>query len=60
VKPNEIDSRQLPNRDERWSDAIEVGSLTFLENVKSDLGFKAVYREVTYRENTTSLTKRTS
>jgi hypothetical protein len=34
-------------RDKRWSDAIAVGSLTFVEKVKSELGFKAAHREVT-------------
>jgi putative transposase len=33
-------------RDDRWSKAIAVGSLTFVENVKSELGIKAMHREV--------------
>ena len=32
-------------RDGRWSEAIAVGSLPFLERVKSDLGIKALHRE---------------
>jgi putative transposase len=33
-------------RDDRWSQAIAVGSLPFAERVKSDLGIKAMHREV--------------
>src|SRR5574341_947152 len=40
-------TREIGGRDERWSHAIAVGSLTFVEKVKSELGFKAVHREVT-------------
>jgi hypothetical protein len=31
-------------RDDRWSEAIAIGSLSFVENVKSDLGSKATHR----------------
>jgi pimeloyl-ACP methyl ester carboxylesterase len=34
-------------REGRWSEAIAVGNLNFVENVKSELGFKAAHREVT-------------
>ena len=33
-------------REARWSEAIAVGSLNFIEKVKSELGFKAIHREV--------------
>ena len=33
-------------RDDRWSEAIAVGSLAFVERVKNDLGVKAKHREV--------------
>lgn len=33
-------------RDDRWSEAIAVGSLAFVEAVKNDLGVKAMHREV--------------
>jgi putative transposase len=33
-------------RDDRWSEAIAVGSLAFVETVKNDLGVKATHREV--------------
>jgi hypothetical protein len=33
-------------RDDRWSEAIAVGSLAYVENVKSELGSKALHREV--------------
>jgi len=32
-------------RDDRWSESIAVGSLAFIENVKSELGFNA-HRDV--------------
>ncbi len=34
-----------PARDDRWSEAIAVGGLAFVEKVKSDLGYKALHRE---------------
>jgi hypothetical protein len=33
-------------RDARWSEAIAVGNLSFVEKLKSELGFKAAHREV--------------
>ena len=36
----------LTSRDARWSEAIAVGSLTFVESVKNELGFKAAQRNV--------------
>jgi putative transposase len=33
-------------REDRWSEAIAVGNLNFVERVKSELGFKAAHREV--------------
>ena len=33
-------------RDDRWSEALAVGSLAFVERVKNDLGIKAMHREV--------------
>ena len=36
----------LTSRDDRWSEAIAVGSLTFVESVKNELGFKAAQRDV--------------
>jgi hypothetical protein len=33
-------------REGRWSEAIAVGNLNFVEKVKSELGFKAACREV--------------
>ena len=32
-------------RDDRWSEALAVGSLAFVERVKNDLGIKAMHRE---------------
>ena len=32
-------------RDDRWSEAIAVGSLAFVETVKNDLGVKARHRD---------------
>ena len=33
-------------RDARWSEAVAVGSLAFVEKVKSQLGIKALHREL--------------
>jgi putative transposase len=33
-------------RDDRWSKAIAVGNLMFVEKMNRELGFKARYREV--------------
>jgi len=33
-------------RDNRWSEAIAVGSLPFVENVKGELGIKVLHREL--------------
>jgi hypothetical protein len=32
-------------RDDRWSEAIAVGSLAFVNKVKGELGVKAMHRE---------------
>ena len=36
----------LLRREGRWSEAIAVGNLNFVEEAKSELGFKAAHREV--------------
>ena len=33
-------------RENRWSEAIAVGSLAFIDQVKNELGFKANHRDV--------------
>jgi putative transposase len=33
-------------RDARWSEAVAVGSLAFVEKVKSELGIKALHRKL--------------
>ena len=45
-------------REDRWSEAIAVGSLSFVDNVKSDLGFKAAHREVIEERGTYALRER--
>jgi hypothetical protein len=35
--------------DDRWSEAIAVGSLAFVPNVKGELGSKALHRTVEHR-----------
>jgi hypothetical protein len=42
----EMLSRELATRDAKWSEAIAVGSLSFVEMVKSELASKAAHREV--------------
>jgi hypothetical protein len=37
------------SRESVWSEAIAVGSLSFVNTVKSELGFKAAHREVISR-----------
>jgi hypothetical protein len=39
----------------RWSEAIAVGSLAFVERVKNDLGIKAMHREVLETDGTYAL-----
>jgi hypothetical protein len=38
--------REMLAREGRWSEAVAVGSLSFVDTVKSELGFKAARREV--------------
>jgi putative transposase len=42
-------------RDDRWSEAIAVGSLSFVERIKSNLGIKAMHREVLETNGTYAL-----
>lgn len=42
-------------RDDHWSQAIAVGSLTFVETVKNGLGMKATHREVIEADETYTL-----
>jgi len=42
-------------QDDRWSEAIAVGSFSFVEKVKSELGVKATHREVVQRDETYTL-----
>jgi len=49
---------ELAMRDARWSEAIAVGSLAFAEKVKSELGIKAMHREVEQAGRTYALRER--
>jgi hypothetical protein len=40
---------ELAVRDARWSEAVAVGSLAFVEKVKDELEFKAALRQVIFR-----------
>jgi hypothetical protein len=40
---------ELAVRDARWSEAVAVGSLAFVEKVKTQLGFKAAHPELISR-----------
>jgi REP-associated tyrosine transposase len=42
-------------RDARWSEAVAVCSLAFVEKVKSDLGIKALHRELEQVDGTYAL-----
>jgi len=37
---------EMAVQDDRWSEAIAVGSLAFVDRVRSELGVKAMHREV--------------
>jgi putative transposase len=39
-------------RDNRWSEALAVGSLAFVERVKNELGIKAMHRDVLETDGT--------
>jgi len=41
-----IETEEPSGRDDRWSEAIAVGSLAFVDTVKNDLGVKARHRDM--------------
>lgn len=45
-------ARESLKRDERWSEAVAVGSQSFVENVKRELGVKATHRDVDETDGT--------
>jgi putative transposase len=47
--------RELAERDDRWSEAVAVGSFTFVEEVKRELGVKAMHRAATEVDGTFTL-----
>jgi hypothetical protein len=40
---------ELSMRDARWSEAVAVGSLAFVEKIKREVGIKAAHPELTSR-----------
>ena len=48
-------SRKSMVREGNWSEAVAVGRLSFVNEVKRELGFKAAHREVTELEGTYAL-----
>ena len=46
---------ELAVRDARWSEAVAVGSLAFVEKVKGELGAKALHRELEQIDGTYAL-----
>jgi putative transposase len=48
-------TRERVARESRWSEAVAVGRLSFVNEVKRELGFKAVHREVTELEGSYAL-----
>jgi hypothetical protein len=46
---------ELSVRDARWSEAVAVGSLAFVEKVKSELGIKTLHRELEQVDGTYAL-----
>ena len=51
-------TREMLIREDRCSEAIAVGSLSFVESVKDDLGSKALHREVEHIEDAYALRER--
>jgi hypothetical protein len=47
--------RRETARESRWSEALAVGSLSFVEKVKNELGFKAAHREAIEVDGTYAL-----
>jgi hypothetical protein len=45
-------------RDDRWSEAIAVGNLEFVESVKNELGSKAMHRAVEQKDGIYALRER--
>ena len=45
----------LADRDDHWSESIAVGSLAFIDKVKSELGVRAAYRDVVETNGTYAL-----
>jgi putative transposase len=45
-------------RDDRWSEAIAIGSCPFVENVQSKLGSKAMHRAVEQKDGAYALRER--
>jgi putative transposase len=45
----------LSVRDDRWSESIAVGSLAFIDKVKSELGLRAAHRDVVEADGTYAL-----
>ena len=39
-------TREAGKRDERWSEAVAVGSQAFVEGVKCEIGMKARHRDI--------------
>jgi putative transposase len=50
-------ARESVKRDERWSEAIALGSQAFVEKVKRDLGTQAKHREVDEPDGTCVLSE---
>jgi putative transposase len=46
---------EMAVREDRWSKAIAVGSLDFVDKVRSELGVKAMHREVVQLDGTSTL-----
>ena len=46
---------ELSVRDARWSEGVAVGSLAFVEKVKSELGIRALHRELEEVDGTYTL-----
>jgi len=45
---SEAPIQEMPGRDDGWSEAIVVGGSAFVHKMKSEVGLKALHRELAF------------
>lgn len=53
-----VNTDEVVTRDKPWSESIAVGSLAFVDKVKSELGLRATHRDVVEADGTYALRER--